>query len=72
MKRDVSTELVGRQGLELHQIERTSGRNAELAEELNVINDEVSKMAQVREFNDNPGAFEMILRSQLEREEAGS
>ena len=45
---------------------------AELAEELDVINGEMDKMAKMREFNDDPGAFDRILRSRVERKETGS
>ena len=41
MARRVSTELIDRQGSELQRIQYPTGRNAELAEELEVINDDV-------------------------------
>ena len=72
MARRVSTELIDRQGSELQRIEYTPGRSAELAEELDVINGEMLEMAKMREFNDDPGAFDRILRSRVERRETGS
>ncbi len=72
MARRVSTELIDRQGSELQRIEYTPGRSAELAEELDVINGEMYEMAKIREFNDDPGAFDRLLRSRVERKETGS
>ena len=71
MARRVSTELIDRQGSELQRIQYPTGRNAELAEELEVINDDVFEMAQMRDFNDAPSNFDHLLRSHIKRKETG-